>query len=375
MAADHGGMLSTSPSLAVCSARPRALALAACVSALPPIAADGSPDDLIELQVMPAGVFVPADGRAMDVPAWRIDAAIAARVIAKFGSSKTPRVVDYEHQTLRKEENGQPAPAAAWMRELVWREGQGLFARTELTPRARTAIANREYLYFSPVFEYDRRTGDVLDIRLGALTNTPAIDGMAALAVAAAAFHLSSQESSMDLLKALIAALGLPETATQDEALADLSKKMKTFSEMREKVGVKPDDDDDKVLAACSALVARQVDPAQYVPIAALEAVKGQIAALSAQQLERQIEDAIATGKAAGKILPQQEGWARDLGKSNFAALTAYLDKTPGIAALTHTQTQGQAPAGAGAGSLTADELAVCSATGIAPEAFLKARA
>ena len=48
----------------------------------------------------------------MNVPSWRINAAIASAVMERFNG---PRVIDYEHQTLHKEANGQPAPAAGWI--------------------------------------------------------------------------------------------------------------------------------------------------------------------------------------------------------------------------------------------------------------------
>lgn len=48
----------------------------------------------------------------MSVPVWHIDQAVAARVMERFNARRNPPVVDYEHQTLHKETNGQPAPAA-----------------------------------------------------------------------------------------------------------------------------------------------------------------------------------------------------------------------------------------------------------------------
>lgn len=62
------------------------------------------PTGRVLLQVTPAQDFTPADGREMDVPAWRINQAIAGRVIAAF-SAQQPPVIDYEHQTLHKEAN------------------------------------------------------------------------------------------------------------------------------------------------------------------------------------------------------------------------------------------------------------------------------
>lgn len=69
-------------------------------------------DGLTLIQFMPAGEFGPSDGRTMDVPAWRIDADSARRVIAQHAARRNPVVIDHEHQTLLKEQNGQPTLTA-----------------------------------------------------------------------------------------------------------------------------------------------------------------------------------------------------------------------------------------------------------------------
>lgn len=92
-------------------------------------------------------------------------------------------MIDYEHQTLNKEKNGQPAPAAGWIHALQWAEGKGLYALAELTEQARARIKAGEYRYFSPVIQYSAKTGEITKLLMGALTNSPAIHGMAAIAV------------------------------------------------------------------------------------------------------------------------------------------------------------------------------------------------
>lgn len=92
-------------------------------------------------------------------------------------------MIDYEHQTLKAEKNGQPAPAAGWMHALRWIEGKGLHALAELTERAKEQIKAGEYRYFSPVIQYSTKTGEVTKLLMGALTNNPAIHGMAAISV------------------------------------------------------------------------------------------------------------------------------------------------------------------------------------------------
>lgn len=159
-------------------ALPEDMGLAQCSYSVAALSAQV--DGRVLLQVTPAQDFTPADGRALEVPAWRINSTIAARVIAAF-SSEQPAVIDYEHQTLHKEKNGQPAPAAGWMHALRWIEGKGLHALAELTERAKEQIKAGEYRYFSPVIQYSTRTGEVTRLLMGALTNNPAIHGMAAI--------------------------------------------------------------------------------------------------------------------------------------------------------------------------------------------------
>ena len=342
------------------------------------------------LQLTPAQDFLPSDGREMAVPAWRINAAIASAVMERFNG---PRVIDYEHQTLHKEANGKPAPAAGWIKGLRWIEGQGLFAIADLTDKARAAIDAKEYLYVSPVFLFHPQTGEVLDIRMAALTNDPGIRGMQALnamqAAATAKFSPApsisstpSEEPMNPTLKALLAALGLPETTTEQAALSAVTTIKATAEAALSGLKLKAEDGATAVQAACSALhgqvtAAATPDPAKFVPVDALTQLQGQLAALTAQQQADEVEKRIAPALADGRLNPVLEAWARDLGKKDMAALTAFLDKAQPIAALTGTQTGGQPPAAlaTGAHGLSQDEMAACSAMGLSPEDFAKTKA
>lgn len=381
--------------IAVCSAgaaAAAALAIAACTFSVPAKTAQTA-GGMVMLQVTPAGTFRPNDGRELNPGAWRIDAASAGRVIERFKARGKPPVIDYEHQTLKKEQNGQPAPAAGWMRELRWVEGQGLYAVAELTARARQYIGDNEYLYFSPVFEYDENTGTVLAIHMGALTNDPGISGMEPLslvAAATAAFLPSRQpqEPSVNpLLKALLAAFGLPESTTETQAIAALTA-LGPLQPLQARAAVATaactalqlpaDATPEAVTAACSSLRTAQPgtpDPAKFVPIESVTALQGQIAALTARQVAADVEAQIAPALADGRLLPALEKWARDLGKKDIAALTAYLGASNPIPALAGTQTGGKPPKGTATGDqqLSADELAVCTALSISPEAYRKA--
>lgn len=357
---------------------PLAVAIAACSYSLGSVADDNT----IWLQVTPAGHFTPADGREIKVPSWHINQAVASKVIERFHATKNKRVIDYEHQTLRKEENGQPAPAAGWYTDLQWREGEGLFAQVQLTARAANYIAEGEYQYFSPVFLYHPTTGDVLDVQMGALTNAPAIDGMQELSLRAAAsfgcFDDSSEENPVNqLLLALIAALGLAENTTEEQAVAALSAHT---ANLRKALGLDDKANGDALIAACTGLKAKaaiNVDTSQFVPLSVVDGMKAELVALTArlgERDERDLEEQITGALEDGRLHTTMEAWARDLGKSNRAALTAYLNTAAPIAALARSQTQGKAPVADEKTGLTENELAVCSRLGLTHEQFKAAK-
>ncbi len=368
--------------VAVCAAAAAASTAAVAACSFTAVGTPGT-NGRVLLQLTPAQDFQPSDGRPMDVPAWRINADIAQGVISRFNPAQPP-VIDYEHQTLHKEKNGQPAPAAGWIHALRWVEGQGLVAEAELTAKAMQQIKDGEYRYFSPVFLYDPVDGDVLHITMGALTNHPAIHGMQALntmqAAASAQFSATTQpnpEDSMTLLQQLLAKLDLPATTTEQVALTAVGDHVAFAAAARTALKLKTDDKPEAVTAACSAIgAATTPDPAKYVPIDAHTTMQTQLAALTARQLDSDIDNAIKPALADGRLNPAQEPWARELGKTNMAALSSYLSTAQPIAALSGTQTQGKPPAGQATGaSLTADELAVCSSMGLTPEAYAATKA
>lgn len=376
-------MKRTAIALAICSARPARVAVAPCFFQVD--LANAAATELVEIQVTPAGAFRPMDGRALPVDAWYIDAAIAERVIARFRARSTPPVLDYEHQTLLAEKNGQPAPAAGRFRELEWREGQGLFALVELTPRARQFIADGEYRFFSPVFHFSAETGEVLALQMGALTNNPALDGMAPIELrAAACFALQTEEEEtpMKLLHAICATLGLAATTTEDQAIAALTAlkdKPDPLADVRAALKLADDTNAEGVVAACTSLQAKAAvgaaDPSKFVSVDVVEQLKGQIAVLTATNTQRSIDDLVKPALEDGRLLPAQEKWARELGATNLASLTAYLSAAQPIAALTNSQTRGKQPDVSNEHGLTADELAVCTAAGISPADFAKNKA
>jgi phage I-like protein len=325
-----------------------------------------------EIQLMPAGRFQSIDGRPASMAActeWVLDADNAAQLIAAAAARANPSVIDYEHQTLLKEQNGQPAPAAGWFKQLEWREGVGLFATdVKWTPAAAQAIADDEYRFISPVMHFHPKTGRVTGLTMAALTNYAGIDGMqpaslVALSHAANDFFNDehNEEPPMNaLLAALLAALGLDDKATEPQALTALNAFL-----------VKTKEVDDKVVSLAADLATANKthapDPAKFVPIETVTAMQTQLSALSNQINGGEVDKVIQTALAAGQLIPAQEKWARDLGAKDLAALKSFVESAPKIAALSGTQTNGNGPA-AQEGDLDATMLAVTRMFGNDPD-------
>lgn len=300
------------------------------------------------------------DGRPEEIPeGWYIDAAIAAGLIAQAAARLNPYVIDYEHQTLNAAQNGQPAPAAGWFGKLEWRDS-GLWAiDVEWTDITREMIAKRQYKYFSPVFRYDTKTGAVTALLMGAVTNFPAIHGMAALA-ARADLSFNSPEQETHDMKALLLLLGLKEDATEAEALAALQALIAGKKQAEEAVA-----------AAKSA--AENPDPKRFVPVGIVQDLQTQVAQLTEAVNSTAVDKVITDAIREGRLLPAMEGWARDLGKRDLAALKSYIAAAQPIAALSGTQSGGRDRAAEG-DELSEHELAVCRSMGLSPEEYKKNR-
>lgn len=311
-----------------------------------------------EIHLLPAGEFAAMDGRPYEGGMWRMDAAIAERVIERFERRKNPAVIDYEHQTLYASYKDGAAPAAGWFSGLRF-DDKGLWATgVKWTERASAMITAGEYRYISAVFSYLPDSGEILEIYHAGLTNNPALDGMAEVwqHQAAARFSLHPQEDTVDR-KQLIELLGLSADADDAAITAALTALRDRAQTLEQQV----------------ASLAQQAnpDPAKYAPVAVVEELRSQLAALTASQRDRDVSELVEAGLEDGRLLPAQREWAESLGRSNLEALRSYLDTAQPIAALRGTQTGGKPPGDLPHG-LTEQQLAICRNCGLDPEEYAK---
>lgn len=326
---------------------------------LPDPAATGGPE---WIQLLPLGIITPRDGR----PAWRLDApadVVSASMAAARGLDLP---IDYDHQIdlAAIPGVGGRAAAAGWIKELQAR-ADGVWGRVEWTQAAAQAIAGKEYRFISPVFDFTKSDRRILVLHRAALTNNPAMT-MTALS------HQQKEDGVDPILKALLEAMGLGPDTDQATALAHVQKLMAStaiVTAVASKLGAQPTE---TALAAAidQARQAGAPDPAKFVPVAAVNEVRAELAAIQTERATEKATAAVDAAVAAGKVSPALKGWATDYASKDPAGFKDWVAKTPVV-------TGGAMPGGeppAGDDGLTAADRAIASQLGIPVGDFKKTR-
>jgi phage I-like protein len=343
------------------------------------------------VQLLPSGYFSSKDGRPDDVEGgkWLMDSEAFAILKANAALRSNDYHFDYEHQTMHTEENGQPAPAAAWFDDFEYVEGEGLYAlNVDFTPDGQKAIDDKEYRYTSAVFAYDTLTGRPTNLMHVALTNDPAVDGMKAIAALKAKTnppnltnHTTPGEDTMnEAFKLMLGLLGIAHTdddlsnAVALKKLQDLaSTAIAALKTKADKSGQLEKDLNtaNQSVVALKAGGGKEVDATKFVPIATYNDVNQQLAALKNGTDENSVEQLLKDN--AAKITGQADrDYLETVGKSQGAvALKAMLEPRIAIAALTDTQTKGkEKPKGKEGDDLSTEQIAMCKNMGLSQKEF-----
>lgn len=167
----------------------------------------GEIPDWVEL--LPAGQIVTGrDGRA-----WRNSN--PQGVVDQFVNRNVDLVIDWEHASEHRAPNGQDAPAAGWVKELAVRDG-AIWGRVEWTERAIAQLQRKEYRYLSPVFLFTRDENQIARLSSAGLTNQPNLE--------LTALNQQNHQEEFPVWKELLKKLGLPDDATEAQAIAALNQ-------------------------------------------------------------------------------------------------------------------------------------------------------
>lgn len=214
-----------------------------------------------------------------------IDAEGAAAAIEAFAVHGTDVPIDFEHQTLGgmyASPSGQ-APAAGWIKQLHVEPGVGLLADIEWTGEAKELLAGKQYRYLSPVAVIRKADRKLVAIHSAALTNKPAIVGMAPIVNRAA--------GSVDRLE---------------------SRSHSAIDHLRGELNLSEESDPEEILMAASARIALLRECTQH------------------QRSAERVMEAMH----AGKLIPAQRGWAETLMARDERLFDEWLRTAPVVVPL-----------------------------------------
>lgn len=308
-----------------------------------------------------------------------------AQIVANWKRSRIDIVVDYEHQTLSALHNGQPAPAAGWIYELEARD-TGVWGRVRWTDRARAHLEAEEYRYQSPVLELesvDGVTGEPAGMALSsvALTNNPFFAGQLEPVINRASGPGVTMEQ---ILKTVLAMLGLPETATEEQvktalqALLDLKKaetppadpEMAARADLGAAVCAAFGWKKGGIPANAKADLTKALSKEGFVSAEEHFKVLARAEALQAQ-LDDETPALVQKALDAGKITPAMKDAFSKMVRADKGAATAWMDAAPVIIPGGIQTTK---KGGAATPALSPQEQAACKALGLTPEQYLKAQ-
>ena len=180
--------------------------------------ADGS--TAVKVQLSPFGEFTLHDGGKMNGTVQHCSKAAFEALVANWKAAGSPDVlVDVDHASAR----GGSTEAAAWCNALEV-DDNGLQGVFNLTPKGLELVKNRSYRFVSPGWTLSP-DGTPVSLCSVALTNRPNLPVKPVVNADGTGGQDPEDPNSrkdtpeMDIKK-LAAALGLPETATEEEVLA-----------------------------------------------------------------------------------------------------------------------------------------------------------
>ena len=306
---------------------------------------DGKAPDWVEL--IPAGPTVTGrDGRA-----WLFDDMATELVQSNFIGRAIDLVIDREHATQLRASVGQEAPAGAWVKQFEVRNG-ALWGRVEWTPRGAAQVEAKEYRFLSPVFDYDLDNRRIVRMVSAALTNIPNF-------LMTALNQEAPEITPVKLSAAFLALLGLPDTATEEQAMSAASQ-LKTTAQ---------------------AANAEQPNLAQFVPRADYDALVGRATnaeqALASQKKaehDKEVEAVITSATQAGKITPSTVEYHRAMchDEAGLARFKEFVTAAPVVAAVSDLGNRNPTNT---ATALNAEEQKVASLLGMSEAEFIKGKA
>ena len=236
-----------------------------------------------EFRIFPAGAFETEKGK------FSFDDKAQETVMASYSRRNVDLTMDYEHQALHEPPIEAPASCKSWVPQI--RNGELWATECKWTDRAYGYLLSGEYRYFSPAFSHDD-DGQIKEVLNIALTNIPAMRGIAPLVAASRTATGNKEGTSMDFEKLF------KELQAKHEAIvAELTAVKASNADLTAKLSAatttaQPEVEEVKTLTAVLSLGATAGAPDRTAAITALTSFRGNVRALTGAD-----SDAVALGK------------------------------------------------------------------------------
>ena len=263
-------------------------------------------------------IEIEGEGKAL------IDRQTYNEMTAYFTRRGNDIVIDYEHQTVE----GTKAPAAGWIKGFRYTDGVGIEAQADWTDEAKGYIEKGEYRYFSPVFLVRNSDKRVIAVHSVALTNAPKINHLTPI-LAKLGEEFQEEETNMEFLKRLIAKLGIEAGADEDKIVEAVEAVVAKANKGPEQVEVVAKD-------VLQALDLTEGDSSTVVAsIHALkQSTKGAVSREEFDRLQKDLnkrdaDEVVAKARLEGKISPDQKEWADAYALRDLEGFKTFVAKAP----------------------------------------------
>ena len=277
-----------------------------------------------EIQVIPFGNHDTPKG------VFELDDAGADAIIAAFEAQKNDMVVDYEHQTLA----GTQAPAAGWIKKLINKGKDGIWASVEWTDRAKKYLANKEYRYLSPVFIKRLSDNKVVKLINVALTNQPNIDGMVPVINKNTPGIGENNKKEVKIMQNLLKLLGLTGEATEEQAIVAVNKLIADKEALEAKTAIVANKSVIEALGLKEGATEAEITGtimAMKQSYSTVEQLTSELTVIKNKMSEKEAAEAVENAMQSGKITPAQKDWATDYAKRDLAGFQVFVSKAPVI--------------------------------------------
>ncbi len=270
---------------------------------------DGKAPEWVEL-IPPGPSVTGRDGRQ-----WLFDEQAGMLVQSSFHGRAIDLPIDWEHATQHRASKGESAPAAGWIKQLELRGG-ALWGLVDWTPRASEQVINREYRFLSPVFDFDPDTTRIARLVSAGLTNKPNF-------LLTALNQENTEIMPVTISPALLTALNLPATATEEQVLAAAAQ----------------------LKATAQAANTERPNLEQFMPRADYDSVliratnaEQALAAQKKTEHDKEVDALLTSATQAGKITPATVDYHRAAcqDEGGLARFKTFVDAAPVVAAPTN---------------------------------------